>query len=1074
VTIKRTLARYLYVYGWRFRYLWFDTPLGPRCRLTAAALVAVFSVWHFVYRLRTFDPGQPVQAFWEQIAILVISMLISYALTPKTPDAVDQPGQAPKVEDGAGVRMVFGEVWITDPAVIGWKKIGTQTIRGKKSGFNGRPIIGYWYKQLFHFVLCRGPVDAVLEFRGGDKVAWAGELPASGDVQINKKDLWGGTGTGGEGGIEGPMAFLFGDAAQPPSTYLASALGSQQPAYRGLLTALFKGGLWGAFSPYPKAASFKVRRILQGWEREGGAWYPERAMIFMTAPPNAALYFALDLSGSMNEIASNGRSRLDNMKTAMTAVLDQIEGAVSRGSTIDCMLVGFGSSPAGRTSIVRRAASVADVAALKSWVSARSSAYGTYFPAGVMDMPDFYAASSAGAARLAFFLTDGEPADASSGMTAMQMAQAAGAIVAGVPDVRCHGINIDLANTTYTALVDNTGGDVVVVDGGKPDALVAIIRGAIFGGKIGMNPAHMLHQSITDSWMGAEPEAQMEDANFRAAADALYGEGFGLCTEWISTGESVEAFQQRICDVIGANLSRSPIDGKWHLDLIRGGYDTSSLPVLTDDDILDYTEQPGTLVDTVNQVIVEWRDPQQREDRSTAPVQSLGSIQAAGAVIGEVATYREIPDETLALRVAGRNLQSKCRPLRRINGKATRAAHAWRPGQVINLQSAKRGIASMYCRVGDIDRGTLRSGAISLTLLQDVFGLPQTVYVQPEPGADTGDDDVPKPVEASELQEVPYALLASLLPPGELEALTSDAGYLFAVATPAGAELDYNLLVDAGAGYEQQAESDWSATATNSAACGPTETSISIVDARDFDEVVIGAMVLWGSEICRMDAVDLIAGTVTLGRGCGDTVPSAHAAGERLWVIDDSIALDVTRYSTGATVAAKLLPRTASQRLDEAAAAAFPVDFASRAARPYPPAHVQLNGMTFPLFVGSDMVFTWHHRDRILQADTLVATIESSVGPEPGATYTVEIWNSDATTLVTDRVGVVGDTVTIPISEVPAPKVLVRVFSVREGLESMARWQWPMEIPLAALEFIFTDDPYTPPDGAAVDFVFES
>lgn len=938
MTARRGFARYAYVLGWRFRYLWFDTSLGPRCRLTAAAMVAVFAAWQFVDGMRAVGSGQPMQAIWPQIAMFVISMLISYALTPKTPDAVDQPGQAPKVEDGAGVRMVFGEVWITDPHAVGWRKIGTQTIRGKKSGFNGRPIIGFWYKQLFHFVLCRGPVDAVLEFRGGDKTAWAGELQASGDVQINKKDLWGGTGTGGEGGIEGPMEFRFGDEAQLPSGYLAGAEGPQQSAHRGLLTAVFKGGLWGAFSPYPKVASFKVRRILEGWEREGGAWYKEKSAIsFISVMPlvaewqyKIAPYHPLPGHENLSPPVdgwSNGRSPFWS------------GGWVWPGS-----IQGNTDWPTDTTLWARKVVTV---------------------PAGSVKM-------LVRAENGCVIFLDGE-LHASVNRDNGQIPS--GGVVEFVVPSGVHEIVVK-AFDEHPAEGDTYFSMELVSSSGS----------------FRMNPAHILYQSIADSWMGAEPEAQINDDSFRAAADVLYAEGFGLCTEWISSDETVEAFQRRICNVIGANLSRSPIDGKWNLDLIRGGYDTSRLPVLTDDDILDYTEQPGTLVDTVNQVIVEWRDPQQREDRSTAPVQSLGSIQAAGAVIGEVATYREIPDESLALRVAGRDLQSKCRPLRRITGKVTRVAHAWRPGQVINLQSTKRGIASMYCRVGDIDRGTLRSGAISLSLLQDVFGLPQAVYVQPEPGANTDDDDVVKPVAAAALQEAPFALLAALQPPGELAALTPDAGHIFAVATPVGAELDYSLLVDAGVGYMQQAESDWSATATNSTPYGQTETSISIEGVRNFDDVVIGAMVLWGSEVCRLDGVDLIAGTIKLGRGCADTVPSDHAAGDRIWVIDDSIALDVTRYSAGATVVAKLLPRTASQRLDEADVTGLAVGLASRAARPYPPGNFLINGTAYPRTVFGAIEVTAAHRDRLLQAAHLVDTAALDIGPEPGTTYTVRAY----------------------------------------------------------------------------------
>lgn len=1022
---KESIRRWWHITRWRLRYALLDTPAGRHVCLALALVLAAVSAWQFYAGMRAHEAGEPQQA-WVQIVVAIVVALISYALTPKQPDAVDQVTEAPRLIDGAGVRMVFGEVWITDPAIIGWRKMGTKTIRGKKSGFNGRPIIGYWYKQLFHFLLCRGPVDAVLEFRGGDKVAWKGELTSSNELFIDRGDLWGGQGTGGEGGIEGPMEFLFGDAAQMPSSYLASNLDPKQPAYRGLLTALYKGGLWGAFSPYPKAASFKVRRIMQGWERDAGAWHPDAAIVPLDVAASLTTWVE-DFSGGMAPY-----SVLQGSKAPFTTAGSQVNIAASSRSRVARDIPVVGSSSQFRS--VRFEFYLVDASLGNSGVVQIYSAAGVY-------VHGFNPRWGSGGRPLVGYNSDGGPT-ASIGSTPLEAGRWYRYTATYDPTQLSLNCAIHDVETGVLWGEVSVGGPSLPIRSLRlwsgPDAVR--VRGIqishVDSNLHAMNPAHMLYQSITDSWMGAEPEAGISDASFRAAADTLYAEGFGLCTEWDSTTESVEQFQQRICDVIGASLSRSPVDGLWYLDLIRGGYDLSTLPVLTDDDIIEYSEQPGTMQDAVNQVIVEWRDPQRREDRSTAPVQSLGAIQAVGAVVGEVATYREIPEESLALRVAGRNLQSKSRPLRRSPIKTTRIAHAWRPGQVFRLQSAKRGIADMALRIGDADRGTLRSGAIALTVLQDVFGLPQAVYVSPDP-APAPDDDVPNPVAASAVQEVPYALLATLQPPGELAALPADSGYLFAVCTPAGSELDYSLQVDSGAGYAEQAESDWSATATNAVAVGMVDTVIDITAARGLDDAVIGAMVLWGDEICRLDVVDLILGTVTLGRGCADTVPVMHAAGERLWVIDDSIALDATRYSSGASVSAKLLPRTTSQRLELADAAASVITLACRAARPYPPAAVTLNGSAAPVEIFAVADIAWLHRDRVASAAQLVDQAAASIGPEAGTTYTVRWYLGGV--LDHTAAGVTGTTA----SHAPAADGLLRVEveAVRDGLVS-----WQMQV----------------------------
>lgn len=93
-----------------------------------------------------------------------------------------------------------------------------------------------------------------------------------------------------------------------------------------------------------------------------------------------------------------------------------------------------------------------------------------------------------------------------------------------------------------------------------------------------------------------------------------------------------------------------------------------------------------------------------------------------------------------------------------------------------------------------------------------------------------------------------------------------------------------------------------------------------------------------GAEICRLDAIDRVAGTVTLGRGCADTVPATHSAGTRLWILTDAIALDPARYTSPATVQAKLPTRTGSASLPLADAPQLAITTAQRQHRPYPPA----------------------------------------------------------------------------------------------------------------------------------------
>jgi len=91
------------------------------------------------YELRLPDGQAPQLAvinIWVQIAILIVSAVISYALAPKPP--VPKPAaladfSAPTAEEGRPVPVVFGDVWVTGPNVLWYGDLQSQPIK-KKAG----------------------------------------------------------------------------------------------------------------------------------------------------------------------------------------------------------------------------------------------------------------------------------------------------------------------------------------------------------------------------------------------------------------------------------------------------------------------------------------------------------------------------------------------------------------------------------------------------------------------------------------------------------------------------------------------------------------------------------------------------------------------------------------------------------------------------------------------------------------------------------------------------------------------------------------------------------------------------
>lgn len=134
--------------------------------------------------------------------------------------------------------------------------------------------IGFKYFLGMHMGICRGPIDALLQIKVGDRLAWSGELQDNTQFRIDAPDLFGGT--KGEGGIQGDAWLLLGRADQTIPGALRNMLVGLVPEFRGTAT-LFYDGMVSAMNPYPKPWKFKVRRLFQGWD--GPVWYSEKLEI---------------------------------------------------------------------------------------------------------------------------------------------------------------------------------------------------------------------------------------------------------------------------------------------------------------------------------------------------------------------------------------------------------------------------------------------------------------------------------------------------------------------------------------------------------------------------------------------------------------------------------------------------------------------------------------------------------------------------------------------------------------------------------------------------------------------------
>lgn len=221
------------------------------------------------------------------------------------------------------------------------------------------------------------------------------------------------------------------------------------------------------------------------------------------------------------------------------------------------------------------------------------------------------------------------------------------------------------------------------------------------------------------------------------------------------------------------------------------------------------------------------------------------------------------------------------------------------------------------------------------------------------------------------------------------------------------------------------------------------------------NDIVVGMAAMIDDEIVRIDSIDLP--TITLARGCADTVPSVHQAGALIWFFSLSLGSDNRAYVAGDTAAVKVLPfSTSGNNIPIEASPPNDITFNWRAARPYPPAAVQCEGSAWynsvkQMSLGSDaLVWTWNHRDRLLQADQLVPHGEADIGPEPGTTYGARVYDPDGVLLRTVT-GIVGKTWTYTramaeADSFTAPEAFIELFSERDGFTSLQSYRTAIRV----------------------------
>lgn len=546
------------------------------------------------------------------------------------------------------------------------------------------------------------------------------------------------------------------------------------------------------------------------------------------------------------------------------------------------------------------------------------------------------------------------------------------------------------------------------------------------------NPAHIVRECLTNGeWGMGYPTSDIDDASFTGAADALHAEGFGLSLLW-NKEETIEDFILSVLRHVDGLLYVHPRTGLFTLKLARADYTLSSLPTFDPGNILALEEfTRPSWGEITNQVTVVYRDGTTDKDGSVT-VQDIAAVQLNGGVVATTVNYPGISRAELANRVAMRELKQLSSNLAKCTFVANRQASGLNIGDVVKLSWPPYGIDQMVMRVARIAYGELANGAVRVECVQDIFGLPQSVYSAPPPSGWTEPTSLPAPCPHQTLFEVPYWSVVKDFT-GESQSLLGDIDDLDGLVAACGSRpssdaFGFKALARVSGSFADKGFGIFTPTALLTAMLpqSAVQVSVGLTSGIGLEEVSAGGLTVIDGEWLKVVSLNLATQTVTLERGMLDTVPASHPAGSRIWFVDGFRHYLTPEYVAGETVRVKLLTRTARGTLPEAAATEMSLPLDKRFIRPYCPGNAQINGKRYPTAVAGEINVGWATRNRQSQTAYLVLQTEGAITPEAGQTVTVRFYNENGSLRRTVS-GITGNGTTWALAQELADSGLGRV-----------------------------------------------
>lgn len=549
-----------------------------------------------------------------------------------------------------------------------------------------------------------------------------------------------------------------------------------------------------------------------------------------------------------------------------------------------------------------------------------------------------------------------------------------------------------------------------------------------------VNPSHLIYELLCgpDDWtMGGSPSA-LDTDSFVYAANVLYQEQFGLSLAWTKQ-TTIEALVQEILDHIQGMFFFNPATGKGTLKLLRGDYDINTIPTLGPDQMKVRQFRRKLWGETVNEVTIQYTRPD-TEETDTVTYQDPGNIAMQGEVVNQTSNYYAIRSSTLAAFVGARDITSASQPLASAEIDVDRRQWTILPGDVFKMTAPKLDILSVVMRVMEVDYGNVNSAVIKLTLLEDVYALQESRFVQLPPPS-KWEDPSQDPNTGNNGDMNPGVLFLAMPYPqsvqtvGTIDPLDSRFPEIFdkPLVVPRAGQTDIMSYVlwekgtdSTGAELFYDAGEKTLTGMRDLAAAQPQEAISTIIIDPEF---IVGRhypeqgaiAVIYGDSAeggwCTEAAVEYIQFLAYQGnnawlvaRGIWDTIPRAWGSSAAIFFLDYSWR-SYDQSVADVDITYRIQPRTSKGLRD---LELCPDQLDNRPARPYfpfRPANCRIDGVLFPEYDQTQnynprnwsMILTWSNRNRLLEDSIYLKWTDPGVPMEAGQENVIALQGGAAT-----------------------------------------------------------------------------